>query len=142
MLRLHRDVFFRPRYGLLGWLVLPYFVLELIAPVVEIAGFVCVPLAWKLGWLSVRYMILYLILAFFLGLQLSLWAVLIEEFTYRRYTSWGELSRLIRYALVEHVGYHQLTLAWRLQGLYEFLRGRREWGVQRRVGFRSRTAAT
>ncbi|MFQ5926709.1 MAG: glycosyltransferase family 2 protein, partial [Terriglobia bacterium] len=52
VLRLHRDVLFRPRYGLLGWLVLPYFALEFLAPVMEMAGFIFFPLAWTMGWLS------------------------------------------------------------------------------------------
>jgi len=136
VLRLHRDAFFR--YGIVGWLVLPYFLLELVAPVMEIAGFICIPVAYRMGWLSTHYLILYLILALLMGTMLSLWAVLVEEFTYRRYTSWGELARLIRYALVEHFGFHQLVLGWRLLGLVDYLRGRREWGAQRRVGFRAR----
>lgn len=142
VLRLHQDAFFRLRYGALGWLILPYFILELLAPVMEIAGFICVPLAWGMGWLSVHYLILYLILAFFMGVMFSLWGVLVEEFTYRRYTSWRELMHLIGYALIEHFGYHQLVLGWRLQGLYDYLRGRREWGTQRRTGFRPRAATT
>ncbi|MFQ5817676.1 MAG: glycosyltransferase [Terriglobia bacterium] len=142
VLLLHRELFFRPRYGILGWLACPYFALEVVAPVMEIAGFIAVPVAWKLGWLSGHDVILYLILAFFLGLMFSLWAVLTEEFTYRRYTSWWELARLMGYALVEHFGYHQLVLTWRLQGLYDYLRGRREWGAQERLGFHSRRAAT
>lgn len=141
VLRLHGEAFFRPRYGIIGSLVFPYFVLELIAPVMEISGFICIPIAWKMGLLSVHYMVLYLLLAFLAGMLLSFWAVLIEEFTYRRYVSWRELARLIGYALVEHFGYHQLVLGWRLQGLYDYFRGRREWGAQRRVGFRARSAA-
>jgi len=123
---------------MIGWLVLPYFLLELVAPVMEIAGFICIPVAYRMGWLSTQYLILYLILALLMGTMLSLWAVLVEEFTYRRYTSWSELARLIRYALVEHFGFHQLVLGWRLLGLVDYLRGRREWGAQRRVGFRTR----
>jgi cellulose synthase/poly-beta-1,6-N-acetylglucosamine synthase-like glycosyltransferase len=136
VLRLHRDALFR--YGMIGWLVLPYFLLELVAPVMEIAGFICVPVAYKMGWLSIHYLTLYLILAFLMGTMLSLWAVLVEEFTYRRYTLWSELARLIRYSLVEHFGFHQLVLGWRLLGLVDYLRGRREWGAQRRVGFQTR----
>ena len=134
----HRGLFFRRRMGALGWFVLPYFFLELIAPLVELLGMVLVPVLWWLGWLSTTAFILYLLLAFFVGTLFSLWAVLIEEFTYRRYTSWGELGRLLLYALVEHVSYHQLVLWWRARGIVDFFRGRREWGAQRRAGFRRR----
>lgn len=129
---------FRPRMGVLGWLVLPYFLLEVVAPTVEIGGMFLIPVLWWLGRLGTNTFVLYLILAFFLGTLFSLWAVLVEEFTYRRYTSWVELVRLFLYALVEHVGYHQLVLWARLRGTIDFFRGRREWGMQRRTGFRRR----
>lgn len=134
----HRPLFLRPRMGLLGWLVFPYFLLELIAPAVELLGIVLVPVVWWFGWLSTQAFILYLILAFLVGTLFSLWAVLIEEFTYRRYTAWRELGRLLLFALVEHVGYHQMVLWWRLRGTIDYFRGRREWGAQRRAGFRRR----
>lgn len=134
----HRRLFFRPRMGVLGWMVLPYFFLELIAPVVEITGMLLVPVLWWFGWLSTTAFLLYLILAFFVGTLFSLWAVLVEEFSYRRYTSWPELLRLLLYGLVEHFGYHQMVLVWRLQGMIEYFRGRREWGAQARAGFQQR----
>lgn len=142
VLHLHTGIVFRPRYGLLGCLTMPYFLLELTGPVVEFAGFVLVPLAWKLGLLSVTYLVFYLLLAFLLGTLLSFWAVLVEEFTYRRYTSFSELAWLIGYSLIEHVGYHQLILAARLLGLWDYLRGVRHWGTQKRVGFRRWPATT
>ncbi|MFQ5723312.1 MAG: glycosyltransferase [Terriglobia bacterium] len=136
----HARLFFRPRLGLLGWLVLPYYVLELLAPAVELGGLLVVPLFWWLGWLSTNVLFFYLVLAFLVGTVFSLWAILIEEFTYRRYTSWIDLARLILFGLADHFGYHQVVLWWRFQGLVEFFRGRREWGAQRRVGFRRRPA--
>lgn len=132
----HRRLFFRRRMGVLGWLVLPYFFLEVIGPVVEVWGLVYVPVLWWLGLLSQEILMLYLVLAFLLGTTFSLWGVVIEEFTYRRYTSWRDLGRLTAYAMVEHVGFHQLTLWWRLRGLYDAVRRRRGWGAQRRAGFR------
>ncbi len=136
VLTMHKHLFFRPRLGVVGFLALPYFALELVAPMVEIFGFLWVPLAWTFGWLSSYYLVLYVILAFLLGILFSLWAVVLEEFTYRRYTSWRDLVRLLLYSLVEHLGYHQLLLWWRLEGIYDYLRGRRAWGEQVRTGFR------
>lgn len=104
----------------------------------ELLGIVLVPVLWWLGWLSTTAFVLYLLLAFFVGTLFSLWAVLIEEFTYQRYTSWGELARLLLYALVEHAGYHQLVLWSRTREMVDYFRGRRGWGAQRRAGFRRR----
>lgn len=141
VLALHRDLFFRPSMGTLGFLALPYFALELSAPLVEILGYVLMPLAWGLGLLPSEYFQTYLVLAFLLGILFSVWAVVIEEFTYRRYVEWRALLRLLLFALVEHVGYHQLLLWWRLEGTYDYVRGRREWGEQVRAGFRRRVTS-
>lgn len=132
----HRSLFFRPTMGVVGCLAFPYFVLELLAPVMEISGFVLVPTAWSLGLLRWDYARLYLVLAFLLGVLFALWAVVIEEFTYRRYASWYDLFRLLFYALFEHLGYHQMVLWWRLEGTLDYFRKRQEWGEQVRSGFR------
>lgn len=141
VLRLHQDLFFRPGMGVVGFFVLPYFVLELVAPLVEVLGYAIVPIIWALGWLSWEAFLLYLTLALLLGIFLSLWAVLLEEYSYRRYTSWKDLFKLLLYALVEFPATHLIMVTWRLQGLYQFLRRRGEWGVQRRIGFRARPAS-
>ena len=132
----HRSLFFRPAMGVVGCLAFPYFVLEFLAPVMEISGFILVPVAWALGFLDWNYTLLYLVLAFLLGVLFALWAVVIEEFTYRRYTSWGDLFRLLFFALFEHLGYHQIVLWWRLEGILDYFRKKRGWGEQVRSGFR------
>lgn len=135
----HHSLFFQPSMGAVGLLAFPYFALELVAPVMEISGFILVPAAWALGILDWNYALLYLVLAFLLGLLFSLWAVVIEEFTYRRYASWSDLFRLLFFALFEHFGYHQMVLWWRLEGTFDYFRKRQEWGEQVRSGFRHPT---
>lgn len=38
-------------------------------------------------------------------------------------------------ALMENLGYRQLTVYWRLRGFWNFLRGRKDWGKMERKGF-------
>jgi len=137
VLWLHQDLLCQPSMGVVGFFVLPYFVLELIAPLVEVLGYVMVPVTWALGWLSWEAFRLYLILAFLLGIFLSFWAVLLGDFSYRRYTSWKDVVKLLAYALLEFPATHLIMVTWRLQGGYEFLRKRKEWGAQQRIGFRA-----
>jgi hypothetical protein len=42
---------------------------------------------------------------------------------------------LVPWAVLESLGYRQLTAYWRLRGLVKFLRGRTDWGVMTRTGF-------
>ena len=60
--------------------------------------------------------------------------VLLEEMTYRRYSDWREVARLLLYAMVEHFPYRQLTMIWRLQGLWQYLRADLKWREMKRVG--------
>jgi len=53
--------------------------------------------------------------------------VLLEELTYRRYPKYWDLMILLWYALWENIGYRQLVLWYRVQGVWRFIRGFREW---------------
>lgn len=136
VLNMHRDLFFRPRMGRVGWLAMPYFLLELVDPVFELFGFIVIPLAWAMGWVELEILLLFIALALLMGIVFDIAGVLLEEISYRRYTAWRDLARLLFYALVKHIGYQQLLTWFRMEGLFRFMRGRRGWGKQVRVGFR------
>jgi hypothetical protein len=42
---------------------------------------------------------------------------------------------MLPWVVVESLGYRQLTVVWRLRGLWRYLRGSREWGAMTRAGF-------
>ncbi len=42
---------------------------------------------------------------------------------------------VLLWALLENMGYRQLTVLWRLRGLIKFLLGRSDWGTMERRGF-------
>jgi hypothetical protein len=69
------------------------------------------------------------------GTALSLFALALDEFTYRSYAGLRDRMVLFACAPGEAVGYRQLTTEWRLRGLWSTLRGRAEWGVMTRSGF-------
>ncbi|MBZ5565426.1 MAG: glycosyltransferase [Acidobacteriia bacterium] len=58
---------------------------------------------------------------------LSVGGVLLEELTYRRYPSFHDLMMLLLYAITENVGYRQIVLYYRFQGLVRFITGFRKW---------------
>jgi hypothetical protein len=69
-----------------------------------------------------------------------LFAIGLDEWTYRSYGGLGDRLLLFGWALVEGIGYRQLTVLWRVNGLWNALRGRSEWGVMPRSGFRGSDA--
>jgi cellulose synthase/poly-beta-1,6-N-acetylglucosamine synthase-like glycosyltransferase len=133
---LNRDMLFRRRYGRMGAVVLPYmWIFELLAPVIELTGYCSIAMAAALGLLGRQFMVLFLLFGYAFATMISVGSVLLEEMTYRRYSKAREVGRLLLYCLVEHFPYRQLTMIWRLQGLWQYLRGDFEWREMKRKGF-------
>jgi hypothetical protein len=94
---------------------------------VEFLGYFMVPLALLFGMVPVTLFILFVVLSVVYGAFLSVGAVLLEELTYRRYPSLRDLITLLWYAVLENIGYRQLVLLFRVQGVFRFLTGFRKW---------------
>jgi cellulose synthase/poly-beta-1,6-N-acetylglucosamine synthase-like glycosyltransferase len=136
VLRRHAGMFLNPRYGAMGLVVVPYFwLIELLAPVVELVGLIAMALGLIFGVVNVPFAILFLLVAYGFGLALTAYTLALEEWTYRGYGGLGDRLWLMLVALFEGLGYRQLTAVWRLRGLIGYLRGRTEWGAMAREGF-------
>ena len=132
-----------PRYGRIGLLAMPYFMLfEYLAPIMEVAGFVILPFAWAIGLLERAPLLLFLAAAVGYGLCLSLVTLLLEECSFRRYRSPGQLLRLVAVAVLENFGLRQLQSWWRLVALITW-RGRPQtWHTNPRQGFQTAAAGS
>ena len=132
----HRRLFFNPRYGVLGMVVFPAFVFfEWMAPVVEAVGLVLVVLGALLGVISPLFAILFFSLACGIGILLSMLALMLEELSFRRYGRARDRALLVVWAVLENLGYRQLTVVWRLRGVMDYLGGKTSWGKMKRKGF-------
>lgn len=122
----HRRVLGNRRYGALGLFVYPAFLLfEWLAPVIELAGLILIPLGVISGDLSRLHAVVFFAMSLGLGLLLSLMALLLEELSFRRSGTVRDRAMLLVYSVVEMVGYRQMTLHWRLRGIVDFLRRER-----------------
>nr|WP_282600189.1 glycosyltransferase family 2 protein [Patulibacter sp. SYSU D01012] len=136
VLRRHRGTALRRRYGSLGLVAYPYFLLaELLGPVVELLGLVGLGVGLLVGAIDWPFAALFFLVAYGLGLLMTVLTVALEEWTYRGYGTGRDTLVLLGWALLEPLGYRQLTVVWRLRGLWRFLRGRSDWGVMTRKGF-------
>ncbi|MBY0563606.1 MAG: glycosyltransferase family 2 protein [Hyphomonadaceae bacterium] len=134
----HRRMFLNPQYGRAGMLGMgQVFLFDVLGPVVEVAGFVLVPLMWALGILSLDYLLAFLAVTFALGVAVSVGSLAIEEAELRRYPKSSDLAALAVAAVVENFGYRQLNSLWRLRGLWEWARGVKSWGEMSRRGFQA-----
>jgi cellulose synthase/poly-beta-1,6-N-acetylglucosamine synthase-like glycosyltransferase len=134
----NRDMLFRPRYGRIGCFALPYlWIFELLAPIVEIGGLFTIALAASLGALSHGFLLQFLLFGYAFATIISIGSVLQEELTYKRYNDWQDVARLVSYCFLEHFPYRQLHMIWRLQGMWQYLRGDMVWKPMKRQGLQS-----
>jgi cellulose synthase/poly-beta-1,6-N-acetylglucosamine synthase-like glycosyltransferase len=132
----HRRLWGNPRYGLLGVAAVPYFLVFelLLGPVFQLLGFPVVAVAFSTDVVSLRFVATFLIMAVLLGVLLSVSALALEEFNFRRHSRGRETARLLVFAVLENLGYRQLTDFWRLQAFADLARRRRHWGEMKRRG--------
>lgn len=133
----HKRMLLNPRYGRIGMVGLPYLVLfELVAPVLEVVGLAAMVVGLAIGAVNVPFALLFALVAFGYSFFLTIASLTLEEFSFHRYRRWRDLGWLVLATLAENIGYRQLTAVWRLEGLWEQLRGSGyEWGAMTRVGF-------
>jgi len=137
-LRRHRRMIGRPRYGVVGLVALPFYLLfELLGPVVEALGYLLLLLSGWLGLLEVDFLLALLAAALLYTAVVSIAALLLDDLAFRRHAGTRELSMLASAALVEALGYRQLTVWWRLRGLWGYCQGDRSWGQMVRRGISS-----
>ncbi len=132
----HRGMIGRPRYGSIGMIALPFFVVfEALGPLVEIAGLLYCTVGLAAGWVHPALALLVFALAFTYGLTLSFGALLMEGRAFARYPGWRDLSRLMSAAVLENFGYRQWIALVRIAALRNMLRREFHWGDMRRAGF-------
>jgi cellulose synthase/poly-beta-1,6-N-acetylglucosamine synthase-like glycosyltransferase len=137
----YKSMLFNPRYGRVGFLAMPFYAFgEMLAPVVEVLGYVVTLVGLAFGMLNVSFALLFVLVAWGYGMLLSIWAVVLEEVSFRRYRRFGDLVRLLLFAALENFGYRQCTVWWRLKAFASVFRRVHVWGDMSRKGFGSSSA--
>lgn len=136
----HKVMFMNPRYGRIGLVAYPYFfVLEMLGPAIEMPGYFLFALTLLFGTVSSSYLVAFLMVAIVFGFALSIFSIALEELTFRRYPKFTDLLKLFLLAIVENIGYRQLTIYWRIHGFISALRKVEGWGKMERKGFATNT---
>jgi cellulose synthase/poly-beta-1,6-N-acetylglucosamine synthase-like glycosyltransferase len=132
----NRQLCFNPKYGGVGLVGYPFFVLcELLSPIVEIFGYFMVAAAIALHAVNWELGLAVLVCASLLGVIISMSAVLLEVRAFRKYPSLRDTLLLSAHALLEGFGYRQLHSVWRCMGLVDYARKQASWGQPARKAF-------
>lgn len=130
-LSLHRGILFHPRWGAVAFFGLPAVILlEALAPPAEGLGYLVTLAGCAARLIQPGEALLFAVCAILFGLLLSVSSVLLDEAMLHKYPKPGDLWRLLAAAVLENFGYHQLTCCWRIAALWQWLRGRKDWGAR------------
>jgi cellulose synthase/poly-beta-1,6-N-acetylglucosamine synthase-like glycosyltransferase len=151
----HRAMLWRRKFGRIGWFALPSFwIFEYYGPLVELAGYLLVLFLFVMEevlghrFLNYDYLWAFLLASLGYGILVNLMAVLVGAWRFRfgladrlqrgllPFSRRRDVVILLLYAVMENLGFRQLTLYWRLRGLWDAWRGKTGWEKFARVGFR------
>ena len=138
----HRRMMGNPRYGTVGLLALPYFlVAEFLGSVIEVFGIFIVVAAVATGAVTVSALLAYTAVSMLVWILLSFSCIMLNEYAIRRYVSGVDIAKMVLYSLSESIGYRQLNAFWRCQGIVDLARRRKGWGTMPRRGLERPTEA-
>ncbi|MCD6025189.1 MAG: hypothetical protein K0Q91_2105, partial [Fibrobacteria bacterium] len=132
----HKDMAFNPRYGNVGLIAFPMsLVTDVLGPIVEVLGYVLIPVFYLMGVLSGHVVLAFTALVFMYGVFISTGSLVLEELELKRVPRARDLLILIGVSVIENFGYRQINNWWRVVGWWEFMRKKKGWGEMKRKGF-------
>lgn len=135
-LRMHRKMFFNPRYGVLGMVSYPYwFFFEFLAPIIEFVGFLAFLVFVCLGLMDWPFFLALLLTIYAFAAVFSSFAILMEVLTYNQYKKRKEIATLMLTALIEPIIFHPFVVWSAVKGNIDLLRKKKAWGEMSRQGF-------
>lgn len=132
----HKNMFFNPKYRVLGMLSIPYWTFfEYLAPLLEVLGIGVTIFLIASGYISWPFFVLISVLVYVFAVSISCLALLTDEFTYSQYSKPADFKKLLLAAVVEPFYFHPMTVFAALKGNWEKIRGVKSWGEMKRTGF-------
>ena len=137
----NRDLFFNPRYKMLGLFSYPYYVLfEWLTPFIEIGGMLFVIIGAMMGSFTF-WMVEHIFLIYWgVGIVMNLASIGVEAFTRGHYKNRQTLAKLAVYAIFEPLFYHWINSYLYVLGNIKLLFGKTGWGKMERVALHKEPA--
>lgn len=139
-LKFHKKMLLNPKYGILGIISYPYWLLaEWLAPYIEAGGLMFFLIIAVLGLANWPFFFALLLLVYAFATCISIYSILIQELTFAKYESVDDIIQLVKTALLEPIKYHPKTVRWSIQGNYDHFMGTNKgWGEMTRKGFKKK----
>jgi cellulose synthase/poly-beta-1,6-N-acetylglucosamine synthase-like glycosyltransferase len=121
-LRIHRHMAFNPRYGSIGLVTFPYFVLELYAPALEAIGWLSLPVLWLAGLIPFSTVFLFAAVSVLMSMAVSLAAIVLDAIYFGHFRRASDRMAIVAAAIVEPFWYRPFTVYYRLRAFYRYYR--------------------
>lgn len=132
----HKSMLFNLKYGTVGLIGMPYFFfIEMLGPVIEITGYIFFLISLWYGNISYEFAIIFFSFAVLYGIFLSIGAILLDEYNFKKSTSISDYIILVIYSILENFGYRQITTYWRFIAFWQYKIRDNKWGVMKRTRF-------
>jgi hypothetical protein len=112
-----------------------YLVFELFGPLIELLGYAIFVLCLFLNLVNYPFAITFFLLSVALGTLLSVAALLLEEFSMRRFPRTSDVLLMALFCILENIFYRQYLAVVRGKAFIDFLHGKKEWGAMDKKGF-------
>jgi len=121
-LLLHKNMFFNPRYKIIGLFSYPFYLLvETLGAFVELAAYLSVFITWYLGIIDFYTAILFFLACWLFVTGLTMATVLISFVTYNKYQRLRDLPWLILIVTIESFGFRQFHMIARVVASLKYL---------------------
>lgn len=128
-LLMHFKMFLNPRYGAVGMIGMPfYFFFEALGPVIEMLGYVLIPVLWYFNVLDTTFALMFFVLAILYNIMLSLLSLIVDDLLFQRYDRAIDLVKMMLSAFLEFVGYRQILAFRRTFAFFTVIFRRGHWG--------------
>lgn len=135
-LKMHRVMFFNPKYRLLGMVSYPYwFLFEMCAPIFEFIGFFTFLIMALTGHLDWGFFFGFSLFIVFFVYLYSAFAILMEVASFNQYRRRVDIMRLMFTAATEPFFFHPFLVWSGIKGYWNLITNNKSWGEMTRQGF-------
>lgn len=133
----NKVMLFNPKYGVIGMVGMPFYLFfELLAPFIEIGGYVMLVLLYLNGRFDKVFMILFLVTTVLLGVLISISSLILDSFLFKRYRKVSDIFIYTLFSCVEYFGYQQLMSLRKIAMFFEARGQAHQWGTMKRKDLR------
>lgn len=123
----HKQMFFNPRYKIIGLFSYPFFLLvETLGSIVECLAYASVFLSWFVGIIDWYSALMFFVVCWLFVTSLTMATILISFVTYNKYHKLRDLPWLLFIVMIESFGFRQFHAIARVYGTFKYFFSKRQ----------------